>query len=55
MERSHQKPNGPASTQGASKNLTSATVNQISDLNEPVPDPIWEHLGNSKIKKEPSS
>jgi hypothetical protein len=42
MERNHQQHSTPTSTQGASKNVTSATVNQIPDLNEPCPDPIWE-------------
>jgi hypothetical protein len=51
MERSHQQPSSPTSTQGASKNVPSATVNQIPDLNEPFPDPIWEQHGQSKIKK----
>jgi hypothetical protein len=55
MERNHQQPSTPASTQGASKNVTSATVNQILDLNEPCPDSIWEQQGHSKIKKEPGS
>jgi uncharacterized coiled-coil protein SlyX len=55
MERNHQQPSTPASTHGASKNVTSATVNQISDLNEPCPDSIWEQQGQSKIKMEPGS
>jgi methyl-accepting chemotaxis protein len=55
MERNHQQPNTPASTQGASRNLTSATVNQVPDLNEPATDPIWEQHGHSEIKKEPGS
>jgi len=55
MERSHPQPSTPASTHRASKNVTSATVNQILDLNEPFPDPFWEQQGHSKIKKEPGS
>jgi phage shock protein A len=42
IERNHQQPSTPDNTQGASKNVTSATVNQIPDLNEPRPDSIWE-------------
>ena len=52
MERSHQQPSTLASTQGASENVTSFTVNQIPDLNDPFPDSIWEQHGHSKIKKE---
>ena len=52
MERSHQQPNTPKSTQGASKNLNSATINQILELNDPIPDPIWENHGHLKTKKE---
>ena len=48
MERNHQQP----STHATSKNVTSTTVNQISDLNEPCPNSIWEQQGHSKIKKE---
>ena len=55
LERTHQQPSTPKSTHGASKNATSATVNQIMDLNEPHPDSICEQQGQSKIKMEPSS
>jgi uncharacterized coiled-coil protein SlyX len=55
MERSHQRQSSPTSTQGASKNVTSAIVNQIPDLKEPFPDSIWEQHGQSKIKTEPGS
>jgi hypothetical protein len=55
MERNHQQPNTPDNTQEASRNLTSATVNQVPDLNEPATDPIWEQHGHPKVKKEPGS
>jgi hypothetical protein len=55
LERTHQQPSTLKSTHGASKNVTSATVNQIMDLNEPHPNSIWEQQGQSKIKMEPSS
>jgi hypothetical protein len=52
MEQNHYQPSTPTSTHGASKNVTSATVNQILDLNEPCPDSILEQEGQSKIKME---
>jgi hypothetical protein len=51
MERNHQQPNTPANNQGASRNLTSDTVNQVPDLNEPASDPIWEQHGHSRSKR----
>jgi hypothetical protein len=45
MEICHQQPSSPTRNQGAYNNVPSTTVNQISDLNEPFPDPIWDQHG----------
>jgi hypothetical protein len=55
MERNYQQPNTQNNTQKASRNLTSATMNQVLDLNEPAIDPIWEQHGHLKVKKKPGS
>jgi len=52
LERTHQQPSIPKSSQGASKNVNLVTVNQISNLNKPHLDLIWEQQGHSKIKME---
>jgi hypothetical protein len=52
MEQKNHQPSRPASTHGSSKNVTSTIVNQISSLNKPCSDLIWEQQGQSKIKME---
>jgi hypothetical protein len=51
MERSHQQPNTPTSTQGASKNLTSATVNQIRISTSPYQIQIGSNMDTRRPKR----
>lgn len=55
MENNYKKPNTPDNTQEASKNLSTTTVNQVLDLNEPTMDANWEQHEHPEVKKESGS
>ena len=55
MENNYNHLNTPDNNHEASRNLSSATVNQVPDLIEPTMDPNWEKHEHPEVKKQPSS
>jgi hypothetical protein len=52
MENNYKKPNTPENTHEALRNLSTTTVNQVPDLNEPEMDANWEQHEHPEVKKE---